>query len=150
GERTLISAIIPPGTAHVHVVYSAGSPQGGMKSLCVASGFMSSLIADFAIRAAPKNDILMTNINRMPILLDHPLQAELVARVLRLNCVTDAYADLWSTAYSNAFATDRWASGRPRANRPDLGAVTEQWTAAIPLRIAEDRRQALVEIDALV
>jgi hypothetical protein len=31
-----------------------------------------------------------------------------------------------------------------------LGAVTPEWTAATPLRIAEDRRQALVEIDALV
>ena len=37
-----------------------------------------------------------------------------------------------------------------RANRPDLGAVTPEWTADTPLRIAEDRRQALVEIDALV
>ena len=45
---------------------------------------------------------------------------------------------------------DRWASGRTRANRPDLGAVTRDWTANAPLRIAEDRRQALVEIDALV
>jgi hypothetical protein len=37
-----------------------------------------------------------------------------------------------------------------RANRPDLGEVTREWTASTPLRIAEDRRQALVEIDALV
>ena len=29
-------------------------------------------------------------------------------------------------------------------------AVTQKWTATTPLRIAEDRRQALVEIDALV
>ena len=31
-----------------------------------------------------------------------------------------------------------------------LAQVAPEWTAATPLRIAEDRRQALVEIDALV
>jgi hypothetical protein len=82
--------------------------------------------------------------------LTHPLRPAVVLRALRLNCVTDAYADLWRDVYREAFTVDQWASGRPRANRPHLGAVTEQWTAAAPLRIGEDRRQALVEIDALV
>src|SRR5262249_30855616 len=67
-----------------------------------------------------------------------------------LNCVTDAYADLWKDVYRDKFTSDQWASGRPRANRPDLGAVTPEWTSAATLRVAEDRRQALVEIDALV
>ena len=74
----------------------------------------------------------------------------LLLRTLRLNCVTDAYADLWRDVYRDAFSADRWAGGLPSANRPDLGAVTPEWTASTPLRIAEDRRQALVEIDALV
>ena len=74
----------------------------------------------------------------------------LVVRVLRLNCVTNAYAELWRDVHSDAFAVDQWASGRPRANRPSLEAVTAEWDANTPLRIAEDRRQALVEIDALV
>jgi hypothetical protein len=69
---------------------------------------------------------------------------------LRLNCVTDAYADLWRDVYGVTFSADPWAGGRSRPNRPDLNAVTQDWTAAAPLRIAEDRRQALVEIDALV
>src|SRR5437016_704376 len=82
--------------------------------------------------------------------LTHPLRPAVVLRALRLNCVTDVYADLWRDVYREAFTAEQWASGRPRANRPDLGRVMEQWTAATPLRIAEDRRQALVEIDALV
>lgn len=86
----------------------------------------------------------------MPVLMDHPLQTALIARTLRLNSVTEAYAALWRDVYHEAFASEQWASGRPRANRPDLGNVTQEWTAATPLRIAEDRRQALVEIDALV
>jgi hypothetical protein len=67
-----------------------------------------------------------------------------------LNCVVNAYADLWRAVYKREFTADQWASGRERENRPLLGDVGTEWTAATPLRIAEDRRQALVEIDALV
>jgi len=150
GERTLIPALIPPGSAHVHPVSSAGLPQGSVESLCVTCGFLASLIADFAIRAAPKSDIHLATINRLPLGLDHPLQTALVIRVLRLNCVTGAYVDLWHDACRDAFTADRWAGGRSRANRPNLGEVTRDWNGSSPLRKAEDRRQALVEIDALV
>jgi hypothetical protein len=150
GERTLIPALIPPGAAHVHPVSSAGLPQGRIESLCAACGILSSLIADFAVRVAPKNDIHLATINRLPLVLGHPLQTSLVIRVLRLNCITEAYANLWGGAYMEAFTLDRWTGGRSRANRPALGEVTEEWTGSSPLRIAEDRRQALIEIDALV
>jgi hypothetical protein len=149
GERTLIPAIIPPGAAHVHPVSSTGLPEGSVETLCATCGILSSLIADFAIRAAPKSDIHLATINRLPLILDHPLQSALVMRVLRLNCITDAYADLWSDAYRDAFAADCWAGGQLRSNRPALGGITKTWTTNSPLRIAEDRRQALIEIDAL-
>jgi len=150
GERTLIAALIPRGAAHPHGVHSAGLPRGSEESLCLVAGFLGSLIADFAIRAAPKSGIPMSTINRLPVVLSHPLLAALCARVMRLNCVTNAYADLWRDSYQDKFTADRWASGRDRANRPDLSEVTAEWTVNTPLRIAEDRRQALVEIDALV
>jgi hypothetical protein len=92
----------------------------------------------------------MSTIKRLPAVRNHPLQEALVLRTSRLNCVTDTYAGLWRDVHQDAFADDRWVSGRPRANRPGLGAVTANWTAVTPLRIAEDRRQAQVEIDALV
>ena len=149
-ERTLIAALIPPGTAHPNGVFSVGMPKGHQESLCVMSGFLSSLIADFAVRVAPKSGIYLPTINRLPVQMDHPLQSALVVRVLRLNCVTDAYADIWQDVYQDGFTADRWAGGRDRANRLTLGAVTSRWTANTPLRIAEDRRQALVELDALV
>jgi hypothetical protein len=149
-ERTLIPALIPPGAAHPNGVFSAGRPGESLESLCVLSGFLGSIVTDFAVRAAPKSGIYLPTINRLPVLMDHPLQMALIARTLRLNCITNAYADLWREAYREAFTADQWVSGRPRENRPDLGAVTGQWTATTPLRIAEDRRQALVEIDALV
>ena len=104
-ERTLIPALIPPGAAHPNGVFSVGLPQGSRESLCVVSGFLTSLIADFAVRAAPKSGIYLPTINRLPVLVDHPLQAELVTRILRLNCVTEAYADLWHDVFQEAFTT---------------------------------------------
>jgi hypothetical protein len=150
GERTLIVALIPPGAAHIHGIYSAGEPRFGLESLCVASGFLSALLMDLTIRSTPKNNIFLPTLNRLPMPLGHPLQGELALRTLRLNCLTSAYSDLWRDVYRDVFTFDRWAGGRSRANRPAIGDVTKGWTADTPLRIAEDRRQALVEIDALV
>ena len=154
GERTLIPALIPPGAAHVHTVSSAGLPSGDrMESLCVSCGMLSSLLADFATRAAPKSaiNIKATTQPAYPSLSQgHPLQPALIMRVLRLNCVTKAYADLWRSVYRGEFTADQWAGGRLRENRPALGELSGEWSTSSPLRIAEDRRQALVEIDALV
>ena len=86
------------------------------------------------------------------MLVDHPLQTALVLRTLRLNCVTNAYADLWRDVYREMFARRSvgWRT-RSRQSARALGAchagVDRQ---TLPLRIAADRRQALVEIDALV
>jgi hypothetical protein len=150
GERTLIPALIPPGAAHPNGIFSVGLPQLGRESLCLLSAFLCSLIADYAVRAAPKSGIYLPTIKRLPVIVNHPLQSALVSRALRLNCVTSAYGDLWCDSYRDVFLTENWVSGRSRENRPDLGAVTREWTSSIPLRIAEDRRQALIEIDALV
>ena len=81
---------------------------------------------------------------------EHRFLPSLTLRTLRLNCLTDAYADLWSGVWEPAFAADSWAGGRIRPNRPQLAAPSQTWSAGTPLRVAEDRRQALVEIDALV
>jgi hypothetical protein len=149
-ERTLFAALIPPGTAHVDGVFSAGFPNDEPRTLCTVSGFLASLLVDFGVRAAPKSTIRMATMNRLPLVIDHPLQTELLIRTLRLNCVTDAYADIWKDVYSDSFSSARWAGGFARSNRVDLSSVTRDWSADTPLRIAEDRRQALVEIDALV
>ena len=150
GERTLIPAIIPPGAAHVDGVFSAGLLVGANEKLSVLSGFLSSLIADFSIRSAPKGHIRAAAINRLPTIIDHPLQPSLVLRILRLNSISDAYADLWRASYVEAFKGDKWTVTDSRHNRPNLGMVIPEWTTSTPLRISEDRRQALVEIDSLV
>ena len=146
GERTLIPAVIPPGSAHVDPVHSGGFVDRPALDLAIVSAVLGALLSDFSIRAAPKGDIRGTIINRLPMVpLDHPLLPALALRTLQLNCLTDAYADLWNECWDPAFAQDE-------AILPRYGSavVGKQWTAQTPLRRAEDRRNAQVEIDSLV
>ena len=67
---------------------------------------------------------------------------------MRLNCLTDAYADLWTDVYDDAWRDDSWAY--LWNNLPPLGDVRPAWERNTPLRTECARRAALVEIDALV
>lgn len=51
-----------------------------------------------------------------------------------------------------SWTNDAWVShiGVDYAEREKLSAISSRWRWATPLRIASDRRQALVEIDAIV
>jgi len=148
-SRTLIPAIIPPGASHLRQsLLSVGLP-GDLPSLVNAGATMTSIIADFMIRIAPKSSILRGAIMRLPF-PSRRLFSEINLRMLRLNCVTIAYADLWAECYNDAFRDDLWTGLPERTGWVDLGDVGPKWTPETPLRRAEDRRQALLEIDALV
>jgi len=146
GERTLIPAIIPPGAAHVHAVMSAGLPDGSLYNLGLLAGFLSSLLCDFSVRSSPKSVIPGSTINRLPrVDPAHPLAGAVVLRVLQLNCLTEAYASLWEECWCPSMQED--ASVLPRLISPRVSPV---WHPDSPLRRALDRRNAQVEIDALV
>ena len=151
GERTLIPAIFPPGTGTVDNVPCLGAPSGPPSALALSASSMSSLLSDFMVRSTAGSDIRGPAVERLPqIPADHPLAVPTILRILRLNCLTDAYALLWEECWDPAMVRDSWTGGRERSCRPSLGAVTEGWTAATPLRMEEDRRRALVEIDAIM
>ncbi|AXO37001.1 class I SAM-dependent DNA methyltransferase [Micromonospora echinospora] len=150
GERTLIPALIPPGAAHVDGIYSAGLPEGKLRTLVTACGYLSSLISDFSIRVAPKSNIRAGAVMRLAFRGVQPLDSYLLLRAARLNCVTDAFSELWRDCYLKDFVDDAWAGGLDHRRKAPLGLVEPEWTFVTPLRIAADRRQALVEIDALV
>lgn len=151
GERTLIPAIIPPGAAHVDGIFSMGRPGLSPQMLVDASSVLSSLLVDFSIRVAPKSTIRSGTASRLPFPhLDSGLAAELRLRSLRLNCVTSAYAPLWSDCFDQVYRVEEWTAIVARLEREPLGSVAREWSPETPLRIAADRRQAQVEIDVLV
>lgn len=149
GERTLIPTLIPPGAAHVDGLFSAANPGGELCDLVALSGSLGSLVSDFAVRVAPKSTIRSGTANRLAY-ADGPLRPGLILRTLRLSAITDAYADLWAQCWAPDLRDDFWTGGLNHTRRPALDDVTAIWSAATPLRIAADRRQALVEIDAIV
>ena len=148
GERTLIPAIIPPGTGHINGVFCLG---GNIRNVLLAAASFSSLLTDFAVRAVPKSGIYRSVAERLPLPpLDHPLLPRLLLRTLRLNCLTDAYADVWEEVWDPVFAADEWLLPPGYEGAPRMGDVGPRWTPATPLRRDLDRRNALVEIDALM
>lgn len=149
GERTLIPALIPPGAAHVDGLYSLGLAPGEERLLVLVAAQMGSLISDASVRVAPKSTIRSGTARRLPMVVGHALEGELILRALRLNSVTDAYSELWTTCFGTDMTAAMWTGGIARTDRAVLGDVGARWTSASPLRIAADRRQALVEIDAL-
>lgn len=149
GERTLIPAIIPPGTAHINGVFSYGFSSSS--ELVLAAGSMSSLLSDFAVRVAPKSGIYPAVTARLPLPEQtHPLTSALKSRVLLLNSLTQAYADLWNSLTDVTSAGQAWTGDYGYPDSVSMDVLDYEWSEDSPLRLAADRRQAQVEIDALV
>jgi hypothetical protein len=126
GERTLLPALIPPGTSHIHGVFSAAAPTEPLDRLVLCGATASALLSDFAVRSAPKATIYAKTFERLPRITKPDIANEIILRYLRLVCLTEAYSDLWQEI------------------------IGTNWTPDVPLRRAEERRQAMVELDALV
>ncbi|WP_037973397.1 hypothetical protein [Streptomyces yerevanensis] len=147
-ERSLYAAVLPPGPAHVHAVRSAALPSN--RGTVLTAGFWSGIPVDYLLRSTKVRHLDVTPARRLPApASDHPLAAPLLLRTLRLNCLTEAYADLWAELYDPKWpAYEPWACDWPGLS--PLHEVTPTWNRSTPLRTERARRAALVEIDALV
>ncbi|WP_199255625.1 Eco57I restriction-modification methylase domain-containing protein [Mycolicibacterium mengxianglii] len=148
--RTLHSAIIPPGPAHVLGLFSLTTPD--LADVVRAAAFASSLVADFFVKVTGVANIKTGVLGKIPLIRGHELERQLVVRTLRLNCVLRPFAPLWENLYDSSWQQDSWVPhiGAEYADRTPLGEVGPKWEWVTPLRRAADRRQALVEIDAIV
>lgn len=148
--RTLHPAIVPPGPCHVHPVLSARI--GDDRNTVIAAGIWASIPADFFIKAAGVSELSQGVVRRLPHVRDHALEPLLLLRTLRLNCLVHAYSPLWRDLYDPVWQQDSWVPhiGVDYPGRVQLENVDANWEWVTPLRRAADRRQALVEIDAIV
>ncbi|TFC28306.1 class I SAM-dependent DNA methyltransferase [Cryobacterium sp. TMT2-18-3] len=149
-ERSLQAAIIPPGPTHVHAVMSAGVPGRPLRDLLTIAGFLSALVLDFVVRVAAPSTLSKDFVGGLPVIQVHPLMSELHIRVLRLNCLTEAYAALWEGCFDENFTRATWTISETRESGVALGEVNSKWSAQVPLRGGKDRRRAQLEIDALI
>ncbi|WP_346533781.1 class I SAM-dependent DNA methyltransferase [Micromonospora sp. DPT] len=146
-ERSLFATLLPPGPAHVESVRSTVLPSDRETALAV--GFWSSLPVDYAVRISARNHLKESDVKRLPRPeFNHPLADLLLVRVMRMNCLTDAYRDIWEKLYTSSWTDVSWAAHWQGLEA--LGDVEAQWQKNSPLRSERARRAALVEIDALV
>lgn len=149
GERTLISAVIPPGAAHIHGISSTAPSSLDPVETATVAAVLGSLVSDLAVRAAPKSTIPVSTIRRLPSLSGHSLRGVLLNRYLRLICLTNAYAPLWERAASVLPHHDEFVVQRISGAR--LSGTRGPWPHSdFVFRRASDRRQAQLEIDAIV
>ena len=146
-ERSLYAAIIPPGPAHVDLVHTLLMEDYRVTAL--VAGFWASLPLDYFVRITGKGDLRIGSAKTLPFgLIRHPLAQALLLRTMRLNCLTNAYSDLWAEVYDEAWRNDEWVcTWDGLAPLADVGSA---WEYGTPLRSERSRRAALVEIDALV
>jgi hypothetical protein len=144
-ERSVQGAIIPPGVTHVHtcLTYAFASTA----SLLRYAALMASLPVDYLFKVSGSTHVDDFQLRRLPLPSQSKFDTAAASRILRLNCLTRAYASLWEELFEPAWQFDRWTD--PDSTRPPLGDVTPEWTMATPLRLDYDRRMALVELDAL-
>lgn len=146
-DRSLFPAIYPPGPAHIHGVRSMAMPMS--RDTTLVAGLWAGLPTDYFLRVTKTEHFDTANVRTMPAPSpDHPLSVPLLLRTLRLNCLSTAYADLWSELYEDVWRDERWVVEWP--DIASLGNVGPTWQRNTPLRTEYERRAALVEIDALV
>jgi hypothetical protein len=142
-ERTFIGAIAPPGSMQLNTVCPVLMERGPLLQF---AAMVASIVTDFLMKASGKthiNDQLMS----MTPLPESPYVGLQVARVLRLNCLTVLYSELWASEFDVSFTLDKFSKCDPR-----LGSwqhLARDWCRGSALRTDFERRQALVELDAL-
>ncbi|WP_143965789.1 DNA methyltransferase [Gordonia zhaorongruii] len=124
GFRTLYPSLIPSGAAHVHGVQSAvlDNPYDQIAT----AGSFSSIILDFQIRSTGTSNIFGSSIDRLPNVSCGIIGNQIGTRYLALNCLHRDFVPLI------------------------MDSIPEGTSKVIPLRRAESRRHAQIEIDALV
>lgn len=145
GERTLTGAIIPPRTSHLTTVVSTTFCD--ISKIIELSALTASLPLDFFIKTLKANDIWESRMASFPLGISDTFKPALFARTLRLNCVTNRYADLWSEVWDDSYKQEQWSIKDKRLAPWDT--LTEEWNHDTPLRNYFERRMALVEIDVL-
>lgn len=142
-ERTLQTAIIPPYVAHIDSLWSNTFRSPYL--LCIAAAFTSSIVLDFMVKTIGKLNLHTSVLDILPLETDAP--GEMIARILRLNCLSVHYGPLWETMYSSDFNLDHWASSDQRLG--PWSKMSPSWERRVAFRIPFERRQALIELDVL-
>lgn len=145
GERSLICAVLPRRTAHIHGVISTIFPSRDntvdMAALC------SALPMDAYMKIMASQNLTSVRIQGFPMGVDEKYNNALRVRTLMLNCLTKYYAELWSDVWRDEYKNEEWSLKDERLH--PFNTLSGVWTHNTPLRNYFERRQALLEIDVI-
>lgn len=146
GERTLVNSLLPPNVAHVLSVFAIVF--NDYENMLSFSAMCSSLPIDFVVKASGKGHVIHDTAKKLPLIpKSYAAYVPLIARALRLNCLTTHYAALWEDLYDPAFAEDAFAKSDHRLT--SWSSLGPEWNRNTALRTDYERRQALIELDVL-
>ena len=66
-----------------------------------------------------------------------------------MNCLTEAYKELWQKCWREDYINDSWAKSDSRLASTRFSSLSKEWTWNTPMRSDYERIQALVELDVL-
>lgn len=144
GERTLNAVVLPAKSAHINGIFSMCF----RNKLLPFAATAISLPYDFFMKITKKANMNFSAIQGLPVITGFPLENHLISRLLLLNCVTNAYGDLWEKSYRDEFRQLSWSRKDERLNY-DFSKISPKWDKTIPLRTDYERRYALCEVDVL-
>jgi hypothetical protein len=145
-SRTLLSAIIPPNVLHVNGIVSVSFPDES--KLIELAGLTSSILFDYYIKSLSASNLTDGTIKYFPIGIGKKYYDSIAIRTLLLNCLTNAYKNLWKRNYSDNFTSEQWSKEDERLK--SYQNIAKNWTWNTPLRNYYERRQSLLEIDVIV
>lgn len=146
GERTLISCIAPKHVGHILTVSSVTF--SSIEQLIAFAAVSISIPADFLLKSTGWASLLGSGFEIFPLPQVLEGESRITARVLLLNCLSSHYTDLWESQFRRSMMTDSPCSVDARLRT--YGHLVQSWKPSSMLRTDLERRQALVEVDALV
>lgn len=144
-ERTLISAIIPPGVDHINglvsIVFKNNSDLVNVTSL-----FMS-LPYDFFIKSTGKTNLYFELQKKMPMV--NRYKKERCVRTLLLNCVNLQFDALWKEVWDDSYRTDSWTKEDSLLSKSVFLDLTCNSSYSERRLSDYQRRQLFIELDVL-
>lgn len=96
-ERTLIGAIIPKGSAHIHG--AVGIAFEDAKYATLFGGLCATIPYDFFIKIMGKTNLTLDNAGKLPLIRDLNYSQAIINRFLMLNCLSNEFVDLWNESF---------------------------------------------------
>ena len=145
GERSLICAVLPRKTAHIHgvrgVAFRNTSDTMDMAGLC------ASIVMDFFIKTVGASNLMPSRMMAFPLGIDSKYNISMRSRTILLNSLTTHYSELWEEMWNDDYKKETWSITDARLK--PFNTLSCQWKWETPLRNYFERRQALVEIDVI-